>query len=314
MCVILVAAGKHRPSEEMVEAAWWVNDNGAGIAFREQDRKTKRSVVHWIKGIMDQKEIQKLVKEAPLPLIAHFRISTAGGRLPSLTHPFPFSDDATLDLEGTTTQPVLFHNGHYGYWKEELFKMSSMSGGKIQIPPGPWSDTRAMAYMAHKLGPGMLTMFDEKFAIITPETMDIMGKTEYMWKCIEGIHCSNDHFVTRMNRQGWHRVEDAKKRDEKKSPSQTQTKTQTEKGGTSSCEPGAEVAGEGAPFRHGQQENQLVQEPTPPTGLSKKALRRWRRRMAKRGLLPKGPERHAKRQKAKYREREALAEMTDTIH
>lgn len=187
MCVIFLATDK-RPTPSMVDRAYDTNGSGAGIAWRHQD-EGKPLVVRWVKGLK-REEIQKLVAEAPLPFVCHFRIPTCGGAIPELTHPFPIAKNTSLSLEGSTKGFVLFHNGHWGRWKDESLKAALEH--KLTIPAGKWSDSRAMAWTAAHFGVNILEFIDEKCIAFGPQDVEIYGSG---WSKEEDVWVSNKHWV-----------------------------------------------------------------------------------------------------------------------
>lgn len=133
MCLLIVA-NKEWPRQEILEAAQTQNSDGIGIAWKEGKK------VHWKKGLKLEELDQ--YKDVGYPTLIHFRAASAGmgGNNPQLCHPFPITRTASLDLEGTTTA-VLAHNGNWHKWE-------TVSKNLPWTPPeGPWSDTRAMAWI-----------------------------------------------------------------------------------------------------------------------------------------------------------------------
>jgi NADH:ubiquinone oxidoreductase subunit len=189
MCVIMLASNK-RLTEEMVGRAFTANSEGAGVAWR-QDGK-----VFWEKGL-DIDKMQEKCAELELPYVAHFRISTCGGNTPLLCHPFPIMKDVPLDLKGSTTGYVLFHNGHWTRWKDLTLEGAFKRGNKI--PPGVWSDTRAMALAAHNLGLGALNFIGEKAIAFGPNTIEIFEGPSFTED--DGVWCSNMSWKTRFYRK-----------------------------------------------------------------------------------------------------------------
>lgn len=183
MCVILLS-NKDRPSIEMIRSAWRQNDAGGGVAWRED------GFVRWEKGIMNLEQMEELCLKVPLPFIAHFRIPSYGGKRESLCHPFPIEKKVSLALSGKTKGNVLFHNGHWGKWKESMLDAVIKSG--IPVPVGKWSDTRAMAFHAAIYGLGILELIDEKAVAFGPDVCEIFPGSG--WKIIDKIWCSNDFF------------------------------------------------------------------------------------------------------------------------
>lgn len=184
MCVIMISS-EERPTDEMVKGAWETNDAGGGIAWREDGS------VRWIKGVMDFQEMADLIKTTPMPFIAHFRIPSNGGKRQDLCHPFPIDKKVPLMLKGRTKGNVLFHNGHWGKWKETMLESVIKSG--VPIPTGKWSDTRAMAFTASIYGIGVLEFIDEKAVAFGPTTCEVFPGTG--WKYINKVWCSNDFFL-----------------------------------------------------------------------------------------------------------------------
>lgn len=194
MCVVMIA-DKIRPTEVMVRKAWADNDDGSGAAWREDEdtndpKNPTRTLVHWKKGL-NLEEIVKMAAELPMPFVLHFRRNSVGGIRASLTHPFPINENGDNFLNGKTNGLVLFHNGHWGKWKETLFETVVKFGKKV--PNGKWSDTRAMAWLAAVYGLGFLDILDEKTVAFGPRTIDTVLGTG--WKEINGVLCSNDFFM-----------------------------------------------------------------------------------------------------------------------
>ncbi len=182
MCVLAII-DTVRPSFEMVEKMWKTNPDGGGVAWREDGK------VHWKKGL-DEEEMQEFCATLPLPFIAHFRIASVGGARPILTHPFLISETTETELEGVTEGHVLFHNGHWGVWKKEMWEAAKYLSA--QIPTGYWSDTRALAWMAYNYGLGSLYMIDEKVVAYGPSDMEIVAGSG--WSKVDNIWVSNTLF------------------------------------------------------------------------------------------------------------------------
>lgn len=204
MCVIFIINGT-RPTEEQVEKAYDANSAGAGVAWRERD-PDGTPLVKWKKGL-NMAQIQELCATIPMPYIAHFRIPSCGGISDELCHPFPITPDVPLTLEGETTGFVLFHNGHWGLWRDTLLK--SAVNNHLQVPHGKWSDSRAMAWLAAHHSLGILDFIDEKTVAFGPGDGDCEVTQGGGWKLIkdqgkELFWASNDHWTfnyTRVNRR-----------------------------------------------------------------------------------------------------------------
>lgn len=187
MCVVMLA-DEVRPSEEMIQAAFDTNGDGCGIAWREGND------VFWKKGITEVSEIKALIASKPLPQLIHFRIQTVGGVVKRLTHPFPISPDAPLDLEGKIAGYVLAHNGHWGRWRDTILEATIKSG--VKLPVGKWSDSRALAWFSGAFGLGMLELIDEKVIAFGPRSYHIFGTN---WSYVDKVLCSNRLFESRIS-------------------------------------------------------------------------------------------------------------------
>lgn len=205
MCVIFLADST-RPTPDQVAAAYEANDHGAGIAWRsvkkikdKGDGVVEEKVVMFEKGL-DLEAIQKRVAEVPMPFVAHFRIQSCGGLYPDLCHPFPIHPDVPLILKGNTKGYVLFHNGHLHDWKMRMKDLAIAGGGKIHIPMGHWSDTRAMALMAASCGVGFLEFLNEKLIAFGPEKYEVFeGEANHQkfFKIVDGFWASNRGWESR---------------------------------------------------------------------------------------------------------------------
>lgn len=193
MCVIMVVE-TDRPSEHMVNRAWGMNDDGGGVAWREEiDGLT---LVRWKKGLT-LSEMQEMCRELPIPYIAHFRIASVGGVCDELCHPFPVDIGGLNVTDGQTGGGVLFHNGDWKEWREVGTQVASSAG--IKLPGGKWSDSRAMAWLIPTLGPGFMDFYGHKGVLFTPDDIEIFWG-ESGWKDINGVLCSNDYFTYRQRK------------------------------------------------------------------------------------------------------------------
>lgn len=150
MCIAIVARTKF-PSREFLECSLEQNQDGAGIAWIEN------GLVHWKKGLSTLEEIYEFEAKGP-PWLVHFRISTVGGKIAPLCHPFPVTPDCSTALEGAA-EKVLIHNGHWSEWWE--VEMRSLQRGEM-LPDEPWSDTKAMAHMGSIYGDGLFRLIASK--------------------------------------------------------------------------------------------------------------------------------------------------------
>lgn len=113
MCIICIKnGGVDFPSKELHAYNWRQNPHGAGIAVITPD-----GIFYW-KGLMTLQAL--LDTEANLKkrwgkeyrYIYHYRIQTAGGTVPHLTHPFPITDSfKEMHKLAGKTDALFFHNG-----------------------------------------------------------------------------------------------------------------------------------------------------------------------------------------------------------
>ena len=171
MCVVALIEAV-RPTDVQIGQMWDQNSKGGGgVAYRAEEEG--RKVVKWLKGL-SREEMVMQNKLLPFPYILHFRqpsIDTSDSIL--ATHPFIVDAQATSELDGTTTDWLLFHNGHWTDWRKKVESMMLASGGRITGPSGAWSDTRALALAAHYMGFLFLEMVNEKVMCLGPEKGDI---------------------------------------------------------------------------------------------------------------------------------------------
>lgn len=153
MCVIVIAEDQ-RPHRKMLEDAWWENQDGVGLAYREDAADGSGPEVVWNKGLMTRDAALEAIEKAPLPFIAHFRKTSIGGTRPEFCHPFEISENTSLDLEGRTKNWVLFHNGTYNDWHTTALTAALHSN--VPIPVGKWMDSRALAWLCFVYGQGFM--------------------------------------------------------------------------------------------------------------------------------------------------------------
>jgi hypothetical protein len=194
MCVIVIVTDNNvRPDDDMIDAMWTKNPDGAGIAWREM--KDGEVVVGFEKGLMGvpgRERMRHLMQTVPTPYIGHFRIASRGGVRDTLTHPFPIAKDAPLVLNGYTTGEVLFHNGDWKEWDDNV-RIAAMYSN-TPLPSGKWSDTRGMAYLSAIYGTGYVELLgSQKGVAFGPKTMEIFSG--YGWSKVGEFFCSNNYFV-----------------------------------------------------------------------------------------------------------------------
>lgn len=160
MCIAIVCETK-KPSFDLLSEAEKQNPDGGGIAWVEQ-----RGIVRFKKGLTAV-QIESEIKHLSFPFFVHFRAATVAGKIASLAHPFAMRQDGKNELEGSSPY-VLMHNGHWKEWKETL--ASSVVNGNRKLARGPWSDTRAMAYLAAHHGMAFLELIgDQRIATLNGE-------------------------------------------------------------------------------------------------------------------------------------------------
>lgn len=197
MC-ILFAADKRRPTEEELEKMAITNPDGAGIAYRVGEGSKLR--VKWEKGLTLE-QMQVLCAEVPMPFVGHFRIASCGPKTAEVTHPFPVEREMRSDLSGSTPGFVLFHNGHWGPWRDK--GIDNAIKMKVKVPDGKWTDTRVMAWLAHLLGPNVLELIDEKVILFGTHKIEVYHPDG--WTRINDLLVSNrlwEHrYVSRRNKE-----------------------------------------------------------------------------------------------------------------
>ena len=192
MCVIFLV-NKVRPTEQMITKAWDRNDDGGGVAWREPAEDGHGTEVVWKKGL-NLEEMKHYCAVLPAPFVAHFRVASSGGVRPSLTHPFPVSSTLLNTVDGRTKGYVLFHNGDWKSWDEAARTASIMT--KTPIPPGRWSDSRAIAWLCSIYGLGFMEFLpSQKGIAFGPNDLNIFYGPG--WVPVNDVWCSNDYFLSK---------------------------------------------------------------------------------------------------------------------
>lgn len=159
MCVIIIARTVF-PSMTVLKQAEESNPDGAGMCWFEEDK------VKWAKGLKAD-DIFEIGQDTPKPWVIHFRWASFGPKVPQLCHPFPINRDASLELQGETDRSVFFHNGHVKNIEQRMYE--ALGRTNMTCPPGPWSDSRGMAFVIDKFGVPMLNFqpSNQKFAVMS---------------------------------------------------------------------------------------------------------------------------------------------------
>jgi hypothetical protein len=168
MCVAILCP-KEFPDYLDMKACEDANKDGGGVAwYVGKDR------VRWKKGITADEIFDMIAAgEVTTPAMIHFRIATVGGTSKELCHPFPINKSASLALEGEAPG-ALVHNGHWSFWGDKVLQSVLLNHGKLE--DGPWSDSRAMAWLVKRYGVKMLDMLSgsQKVAVMEPDGRILM--------------------------------------------------------------------------------------------------------------------------------------------
>lgn len=154
MCVIYVCT-KLLPEDSELARGACKNNDGAGLAWIHKE-KGKPNIVRWMKGeLKTAKDVKQYIADnkIPLPLMIHFRTASVGGPDKALAHPFPITKEANLDLSGEA-EAVLMHNGTLSFWEDLVLNTALRTEG--MLPEGPWSDSRALAWIASHKGASII--------------------------------------------------------------------------------------------------------------------------------------------------------------
>ncbi len=166
MCLIIIAE-KNNPEWSTLSAAEVNNPHGAGIAWKE------KSMVRWRKGL-SAVEVWEIIKtkRLSLPYVVHFRLATVGNGM-GLCHPFPLTPKASTALSGTAPA-VMFHNGHWSEWNE--FMLREALTPRVDVPDGPWSDSRAAAWLIARHGHKIAHFIPGRIAILSTAEATLYGQ------------------------------------------------------------------------------------------------------------------------------------------
>lgn len=187
MCVI-VAGRDHKASSSVLWKCREANGDGMGVAWTEKD-----GTVRFERDITVP-EMKRLIDAAPGDWVAHFRIATVG-KTKDLVHPFVVSSDSPLIKSGETDDQVLFHNGHWNDWEGICSDLRDEF--KLTVPEGPWSDSRAAAWLTAHVGPVALEMLPGKYALLGAGGYMLFPLNHDGWYGFEGMWFSNDHWKFR---------------------------------------------------------------------------------------------------------------------
>ena len=178
MCVIaLVTADDHRLTDDQIGKMFNNNNAGAGVCWFSQLKNAGPDdliSVKWVKGL-DEDQVNTLLPTLPVPYAVHFRNPSPNTSTSlNANHPFAINDEVDASLEGEIEGgAVLMHNGFWGQWRDKTLEAAIST--RCPIPAGPWTDSRALAYMANALGAGVLTCINEKVLLFSVDTIETYG-------------------------------------------------------------------------------------------------------------------------------------------
>lgn len=195
MCVIICIEDGKYPSKSTLEDAESMNCHGGSIAWLDKNGKK-----YYQKGIK-AKAITKIIKKQLKPkgiktAIIHFRIASVGNVNKKLCHPFEISNRVDLNLSGERmTTDLLFHNGTWLEYAEEMLEFLGKHNKPLKIPYGEFSDSRVMAYLAKRMGVRKMAKKVTGWNKIAVLTSDGIKRYGTGWVNFKGNKCSNDYFV-----------------------------------------------------------------------------------------------------------------------
>jgi predicted glutamine amidotransferase len=203
MCVIICIEDGKYPSKSTLEDAESMNSHGGSIAWLDkQGRK------YYQKGIK-AKAITKIINKQLKPkgiktAIIHFRIASVGNVNKKLCHPFEITSRVDLNLKGERmTTDLLFHNGTWTEYAEEMLEFLGKHSKPMTIPYGEFSDSRVMAYLAKRMGVKKMAKRVTGWNKIAVLTSDGIVRYGTGWVKHKGNTCSNDYFVATTNQWGF---------------------------------------------------------------------------------------------------------------
>jgi hypothetical protein len=203
MCVIICIEDGKYPSKSTLEDAESMNCHGGSIAWLDkQGRK------YYQKGIK-AKAITKIINKQLKPkgiktAIIHFRIASVGNVNKKLCHPFEITSRVDLNLSGERmTTDLLFHNGTWTEYAEEMLVFLGKHSKPMTIPYGEFSDSRVMAYLAKRMGVKKMAKLVTGWNKIAVLTSDGINRYGTGWVKHKGNTCSNDYFVPTANQWGF---------------------------------------------------------------------------------------------------------------
>jgi predicted glutamine amidotransferase len=176
MCVIAVSLKGKKLEEEKLRKMWNSNSHGAGIAIIDK----KKNLIIVKKGLMTFENFLNEYKKVPEGIVhaIHFRLASAGGRTPQMTHPFRV-DRIQIPKMEYTAKAVLFHNGtvrnHEKLFLNILPALPKKTAMKI-LDLEDISDTFVVSLYVARLGHKVLKYFsDDRWVVMTPTQFIFYG-------------------------------------------------------------------------------------------------------------------------------------------
>lgn len=170
-----------KPTLDDLKSMEWANGDGAGVMWTDGKK------AHYIKGTTAE-NVHETLMAVPSDWAVHFRINSIGGKLPVLTHPFVVTDDCPLELGGES-EFLLMHNGHWAEFNVLALALAVRAGR--EIPDGPWSDSRAAAWLAAIGGHRLLEFIPGRFCLMGPGGYQIFPRLREGWISQDGMWFSN---------------------------------------------------------------------------------------------------------------------------
>jgi predicted glutamine amidotransferase len=166
MCVIAVSQNGKKLPEEWLQDMWFVNDDGAGISYVEDNR------IHVRKGFMKLESFLSFYEKLPdVPHVIHFRLASVGAVSKQFTHPFRIDrpDDLKLKYQA---ELVLFHNGTIKNY-QHYAKLANVSAKH--------SDTYCLARYLSNLSYNdkikvLRKQINSKFVVFSPNSVVLLGR------------------------------------------------------------------------------------------------------------------------------------------
>ncbi len=203
MCVVIAIEDGNFPTKTTLEDAESLNSHGGSIAWLNHNGS--KSYRKGIKAKKINKIIQRELKPKGITTaIIHFRIASVGAVNKQLCHPFEMTSSVELNLRRDNIKSdLLFHNGTWDEYAEEMLIYLSKLGKPTTVPQGDYSDSRVMAYLGHRLGHAKMAKLItgwNKLAILTDKGIVKYGTG---WVKVDGVECSNDYFSSKYSYGAW---------------------------------------------------------------------------------------------------------------